>query len=85
MFLWLIYIPLSECGYGRSRLVDTSISNFIVDINGHFTMVTTITGLIEVCYNGTWLTVCYDGPEQFTEGNLRAVNLTCQGMGYDGM
>ena len=77
-----LYFILSECGEGSSRLVGTSVTNYIND-NG--TAVNTITGLIEVCYNGTWLTVCYDGPEQFTEGSRRAVNLACQDMGYDGM
>ena len=48
-------------------------------------MVQWSTGLIEVCIDGNWLTVCYDGHDQFTEGNRRAVNFTCQDMGYDGM
>ena len=73
---------LSECEEGKSRLINTSVSTII---NDYGAMVNAITGLIEVCYDGTWLTVCYDGPEQFTEGNRRAVNFTCQDMGYDGM
>ena len=72
----------SECQDGKSRLVNTSITTTYND-NG--TLVNAITGLIEVCYNGTWQTVCYDGPDQFTEGNRRAVNFACQDMGYDGM
>ena len=82
--LFYIYfdLSLSECADGRSRLVNTSVTTTIND-NG--AVVNSITGLIEVCINGTWLTVCYDGPDHFTEGNRRAVNLTCQDMGYDGM
>ena len=75
-------IFFSECEDGKSRLVNTSVATMSSDYGS---VVNTITGLIEVCYNGTWLTVCYEGLDQFTEGNRRAVNFTCQAMGYDGM
>ena len=66
-----------------SRLVNTSVSTAS---NGYGTVVNnTITGLIEVCIDGSWLTVCYDENSQFTEANRKAVNLACQRMGYDGM
>ena len=82
MFSFHLRLSFSECEDGKSRLVNTSITTTYND-NG--TLVNAITGLIEVCYNGAWSTVCYDGPDNFTEGNRRAVNFTCQEMGYDGM
>ena len=77
-FPWLAL--LAECEDGQSRLVNSSITTN--DYNG--TGFNVIEGLIEVCYNGSWLTVCYNESEQFTEGNMRAVDHTCQSMGYDG-
>ena len=79
-FFWSFLF--SECEDGKSRLVDTSITS---NIDGNDTVVNAITGFIEVCYNGTWLTVCGDTAELFTEGSMRVVNLACQDMGYDGM
>ena len=81
-FLWLCTLLSSECEDGKSRLVNSSVTTMNSDKG---TVVNTITGLIEVCYNRTWLTVCYDGPDASVEGNRRAVKFTCQDMGYDGM
>ena len=81
-FSFLYTILFSECEDGKSRLVNSSINT---TLNDYGAMVNAITGLIEVCYNGAWVTVCYGGPDNFTEGNRRAVNFTCQEMGYDGM
>ena len=71
---------LSECGYGQTRLANSSITTKIY--NG--TEFNVIEGLIEVCVNGSWLTVCYNESEPFTEGNMKGVNQGCQVMGYDG-
>ena len=77
-FPWLAL--LAECEDGQSRLVNSSITTN--DYNGMGFNV--IEGLIEVCYNGSWLTVCYNESGEFTEGNMIAVDHTCQSMGYDG-
>ena len=76
-----LFFSLSECEDGNSRLVNPSIS---ATYNSNGTVNNTITGLIEVCFSGSWLTVCADG-YQNTEGNRKAINYTCQNMGYDGM
>ena len=71
---------LSECEYGQTRLVNSSVTS--KNYNG--TEFNVIEGLIEVCSNGSWLTVCYNESEPFTEGNMRGVDQACQVMGYDG-
>ena len=76
-----LLVSVAECQDGNSRLVNPSIS---ATYNSNGTVNNTITGLIELCINGTWLTVCYD-EYQFTEGNRKLIHSTCQNMGYDGM
>ena len=72
----------SACFEGHARFISPSVTT---SSNNDGTTVNSISGLIEVCINNTWVTVCYDGPDQFTEENKNAVNIVCLNMGYDGI
>ena len=79
-YFLLLTDPSSECRDGQTRLVNSSIATN--NYNG--TEFNVISGLIEVCNNGSWLTICYNESERFTEVNMKVVNQACQSMGYGG-
>ena len=42
-----------------------------------------IAGILEVCVNGEWSSICYDG-SNLTDSDLVGIQAVCSGLGYTG-
>ena len=65
---------LLVCSEGEFRLVSQVLGNRF-----------TVTGVLEVCINGSWTSVCSDSVE-FDDPMVQAqAEITCDGLGYTGV